>query len=326
MKDSVSADGISFFRLPCVFTVTWMIAGAIWIYQILPAIFSNAYYVLPVFQLETYSEWVVYAPLLFIFTSFLFYYRHLCRTDSRSLILVAGMAVIWFIVLKLAGLMQLTVLANLGRDQPYMAPPPVLAIYGLYLLKLLITIAALWLIATGMTRSRVKTDAIYKIAPHNNGIVHNILLTSLTVYFSALLPLILLFFYVSFFGGEEILQEIIMLFTIGLRNILPDLLVLAGILVTALYGAFGYNGEKLRTGRLLLTGLAGGLIVFLMSSGAIYAVLSSSYIRDYRGPDSVAILLRIAGYASMVIAALIIRYMVKRVFRAGQDELHAENN
>lgn len=326
MKDSAPADGVSFFRLPCVFTITWMIAGAIWIYQILPAIFSNAYYVLPVLQLETYSEWVVYGPLLFIFTSFLFYHRHLCRTDSRSLILVAGMAVIWFIILKLAGLAQLMVISNLGKDQPYMAAPPVLAIYGLYILKLLITMVALWLIATGMTRSWIKTGAIYKIAPYNNGIVHNILLTSLTVYLSALLPLILLFFYVSLFGGEAILQEIIMLFTIGLRNILPDLLVLAGILVTALYGAFGYSGEKLRTRRLLLTGIAGGLIVFLMSSGAIYAVLSSSYIRDYRGPDSVTILLRIAGYASMVIAALIIRYIVKRVFRADQDVLHAENS
>ena len=27
MKDSVPVDGLSFFRLPCVFTITWLIAA-----------------------------------------------------------------------------------------------------------------------------------------------------------------------------------------------------------------------------------------------------------------------------------------------------------
>lgn len=328
MKDSVSEDVTSFFRLPLLFVSAWIMTGIVWIYLILPLLMGGyiLYYLYPFLLLNSIVEWIIYSPVLFIATSLLFWHRHFCRVDTRSVIRVVSMAVICFILFNIAGLIQVMVMPDSRESLPYSMSPAILGLVLSWCLKLVIAVIILWLIALPMTQHWYKNDTIFRITPRNNRIIHSVLLTSLIIVSYFLLSVIFALMLAEPGDREEIFQFIIYLLTTGISELLLPGFVIAAILMSVLYRVFGYHGEQLRIRRLLLTGLAGGLIVFIMSGCAVYIVMFSSFIQAYWGPDSVISSLQITGYASVVIAALIIRYIVKRVFRADQEALHAENN
>lgn len=313
MQGALSSDNTSFFRLPLLFVLAWLGAGYLWVYVILPKLLTGYvfYYLWPLIQLNSITEWVVYSPLFFVVTSFVFLQRHFSRADSGAIIRIIIMAVICFVLIEAAGFLQLMMTLPGMEKRPHFAPPPVLMMTLHWFLKLLVAVAVVWL----MTRTCSKNTPAPRLTPQNHRLVNSVLLV---------IPMLIIYFLASFLtfmttadssSREGIIQFVLILFTSGFTDLLLQLLIMASVLIAILYSAFGYSGEQLRVKRLLLTAVAGALVIGLVYYGLIFISFYFTGANAYGNPDATEGSVTVSRYLSLVIAGFILRMMVKKLFR-----------
>ncbi len=317
MQEASSADNTSFFRLPLLFVLVWLGAGYLWVYVILPKLLTGYvfYYLWPLIQLNSITEWIVYSPLFFVVTSFVFLQRHFSRADSGAVIRVIIMAVICFVLIEAAGFLQLMMTLPGMEKRPHFSSPPVLMMTLHWFLKLLVAVAVVWLTTWLMTRACSKNTPASRLTSQNHRLVNSVLLV---------IPMLVIYFLTSFLifitaadssSREGIIQFVFILFTSGFTDLLLQLLIMASVLIAILYSAFGYSGEQLRVKRLLLTAVAGALVIGLVYYGLIFISFYFTGGNTYGNPDATEGSVTASRYLGLVIAGFILRMMVKKLFR-----------
>ncbi|KJF77654.1 hypothetical protein UA45_11415 [Morganella morganii] len=180
---------------------------------------------------------------------------------------------------------------------------------------MLVAVAVVWLTTWLMTRVCSKNTPAPRLTPQNHRLVNSVLLV---------IPMLVIYFLTSFLifmtaadssSREGIIQFVLILFASGSTDLLLQLLIVASVLIAILYSAFGYSGEQLRVKRLLLTAVAGALVIGLVYYGLIFISFYFTGGNAYGNPGATDGSVTASRYLSLVIAGFILRMMVKKLFR-----------
>lgn len=96
-----NAAKLSFFRLPAIFVSVWILTEYLWFYSVTiqPLLYAPPHYLNSIIY-GLRVEWFIKIFIFLLSTCLIFYYTKLNQANLKNILIVAGIAIVYFFILK----------------------------------------------------------------------------------------------------------------------------------------------------------------------------------------------------------------------------------
>ncbi|MTB81515.1 hypothetical protein GKR55_13495 [Providencia stuartii] len=310
-----NAAKLSFFRLPAIFVSVWILTEYLWFYSVTiqPLLYAPPHYLNSIIY-GLRVEWFIKIFIFLLSTCLIFYYTKLNQANLKNILIVAGIAIVYFFILKftqhLSGIVMNKTFGGIGL---YHRPSLVYA-YRFSIIVSIINVLILILLFIPRIFFCKKARHDFVLTKKNHGLIYNALYIITMLCFTLVITFITVYSIALFKENQLILKGFLLLSYQASDMLFPATAAAIVIFLLSIYRSIPFQGSQLKVKRLMLLSFINTIILL-----AIMSLLAFLLYLSIKTNQQIATLDKFFVIVGIVIFIIIARLINKRVFRTKKD-------
>ncbi|WP_368877633.1 hypothetical protein [Providencia vermicola] len=306
---------LSFFRLPAIFVSVWILTEYFWFYSVTiqPLLYVPPHYLNAIIY-SLRVEWFIKIFIFLFSTCLIFYYTKLNQANLKNILIVAGIAIVYFFILKFTQYVNGIAMHKMFGEVQLYHRPSLIYTYSFSIIFNIINVLILILLFIPRIFFCKKARHDFVLTEKNHGLIYNALYTITMLCFTLVIASLTIYC-IALLKENQLILKIFLLLSYQASDMLfPTTAAAIVILLLSIYRSIPFQGNQLKIKRLMLLSFINTIILLaIMSLLAFLLYLSIEVSQQITTLDELFV---IVGFVIFIIIA---RLVNKRVFRTKKD-------